>query len=100
MVLHLSIAAPKLELLASKPNQAFFLGHPVLIFYLRTQCIEKMSDSDWTEHTNLTAEPGLRPQDRHQVCGRGHDLGLHLDIQEPGLGLCSIQPRAAIISVH
>ena len=30
MVLHVPIAAPKLELLASKPNRAFFLGHPVL----------------------------------------------------------------------
>ena len=29
MVLHVPIAAPKLELLASKPNRAFFLGHPV-----------------------------------------------------------------------
>ena len=31
MVLHVPIAAPKLELLASKPNRAFFLGHPVHI---------------------------------------------------------------------
>ena len=30
MVLHVPIAAPKLELLASKPNRAFFLGHPVV----------------------------------------------------------------------
>ena len=29
MVLDVPIAAPKLELLASKPNRAFFLGHPV-----------------------------------------------------------------------
>ena len=29
MALHVPIAAPKLELLASKPNRAFFLGHPV-----------------------------------------------------------------------
>ena len=29
MVLHVPKAAPKLELLASKPNRAFFLGHPV-----------------------------------------------------------------------
>ena len=32
MVLHVPIAAPKLELLASKPNRAFFLGHPVYIY--------------------------------------------------------------------
>ena len=48
---------------------------------------------------DLTAEPGLCPQDRHQVSGRAHDLGPHLDIQEPGLGLSSVQSRAAIITV-
>ena len=30
MVLHVPIAASKLELLASKSNRAFFLGHPVV----------------------------------------------------------------------
>ena len=43
---------------------------------------------------DLTVELGLCPQDRHQVPGRGQDLSPHLDVQEPGLGLGSVQSGA------
>ena len=38
MVLHVPIAASKLELLASKRNRAFFLRHPVHFMYLLWKC--------------------------------------------------------------
>ena len=42
MVLHIPIAPSKLELLASKRNRAFFLGHPVYV-YMQKSIVLKLN---------------------------------------------------------